>query len=308
LAESPLELRRVVEAAEANLSATLEGLSAFDVAMTQHLDWLKEIHHALLLGEPFNSDDLSEEAEHRCQFGHWYDNEAPDSLRGVDLFAALGSSHKAVHASARTLLTRQARGIALEHELLAEFMDRALVFGRDAQRLHIEVLTGLALRDPLTGALNRYLMQKHLHAEWARFQRFGQSCAVALLDLDRFKDVNDKYGHAMGDAVLSKVATTLDRHLRGYDNVFFRFGGEEFLLCLPEISAKSLPLALERLRQAVENLRLKTEEGQRFQVTASIGAAFFESDADVDAALSKADRALYLAKQRGRNRVEIARL
>jgi diguanylate cyclase (GGDEF)-like protein len=102
------------------------------------------------------------------------------------------------------------------------------------------------------------------------------------------------------------LAIALAKQLRVYDNIFFRFGGEEFLLCLPGISPEALPIALERVRRAVEDLRLALEDGQEVRVTASLGAAFFQSGADVDDAFRRADEALYAAKRAGRNRVHIA--
>lgn len=284
----------------------LESLSELHVAITHHLDWQKTIHHALLLDQPADSADLAVDAEHRCRFGRWYDGEVPDPLRAMVGFGELGAHHTALHAAARTLLRRRQAGQEFDRSLYAKFVDCVLEFNRHAQRLHVEVLTALVLRDPLTGALNRGGMRKQLGAEWARFERFGLPCAVALLDLDRFKSINDRFGHQTGDTVLRELAVILANQLRAYDNIFFRFGGEEFLLCLPGISHEALPIALERVRRAVEELRLAVEDGREIRVTASLGAAFFRPGADVDDALRRADEALYAAKRAGRNRVYVA--
>jgi diguanylate cyclase (GGDEF)-like protein len=146
-------------------------------------------------------------------------------------------------------------------------------------------------------------MRRQLEAEWSRFERFGQPCALAFVDIDRFKEVNDRHGHPMGDTVLRELAKTLQRQLRAYDNICFRFGGEEFLVCLPGISGDALPLALERLRRAAEDLRLSGADGGEVRVTASIGAACFAPSSTLDDTLRRADEALYAAKRGGRNRV-----
>lgn len=290
----------------AGVDGYLESLSELHVAIAHHLDWQKTIHHALLLDELGDPADIAPDAAHRCCFGRWYDGDVPDPLRGMALFGELGASHESLHAVARTLLLRRQAGQEFDRGLYAKFVDAVLEFNRNAQRLQVEVLTALVVRDPLTGVLNRGIMRKRLEAEWARFERLGHPCAVTLLDVDRFKSVNDRYGHQTGDFVLRELASALENQLRAYDHVFFRFGGEEFLLCLPGISPEALPSALERLRRAVEDLKLELEGAREIRVTASLGAAFFRWGADVDDALRRADEALYAAKRGGRNRVCIA--
>jgi diguanylate cyclase (GGDEF)-like protein len=285
------------------MADSLDDLNELDVAITHHLHWVRGVHRAVLLGERCNPGDVASDAEHRCRFGRWYETQASESVRRLALFAELGERHRELHDAARVLLVRRSGGEPLHEGLLAGFLDRVLDLNCLAQRLHNELLTALAVRDPLTGVFNRHLMQRQLEAEWSRFERFGQPCALALVDIDHFKDVNDRYGHQTGDAVLRELATTLGRQLRAYDNFCFRFGGEEFLVCLPGISRDALPSALERLRRAAEDMRLATEHGDGVRVTTSIGAAFFERFSTLRATLNFADRALYDAKQAGRNRV-----
>lgn len=284
------------------MSEALNGLGELDLAIDGHLDWLRQVCRALLRGEPYDPAELAEDADRHCTFGRWQQGCAHGLLQGHALFAELGSLHHRLHTGARGLLSAQGAGVALDPGALAGFLDLVVAFNRVARRLHSEVITDLALRDPLTGVLNRHSMRQHLEAEWARFERLGQPCALAIVDLDHFKKVNDQYGHAVGDAVLRLLAETLGRQLRRYDRLF-RMGGEEFLVCLPGVSAAALPIALERLRQSAEELGLP---GVALRVTVSIGAARFAPGSGVEASLRRADQALYKAKREGRNRVRLS--
>ena len=122
-----------------------------------------------------------------------------------------------------------------------------------------------------------------------------------MLDVDRFKAVNDTYGHSVGDAVLVDVCRHIQTHLRTYDMVF-RYGGEEFLLCLPDVDAEGGAEVCERLRAALEGLPHYSSAGERFTVTTSIGVTALDPAVPVEQAIDRADRALLSAKGAGRNR------
>jgi diguanylate cyclase (GGDEF)-like protein/PAS domain S-box-containing protein len=153
-----------------------------------------------------------------------------------------------------------------------------------------------AIRDPLTGAFNRRYMIDHLTGA---IHRAGDAASTLLLfDIDRFKGINDRFGHARGDLVLTGIVGIARAQLRGSD-MLFRLGGDEFVIYLPGADRKSaLPIA-ERLRQAVEHAGLLPGE----KVTVSIGLAQRRRREDPERWLATADEALYLAKNRGRNRV-----
>jgi diguanylate cyclase (GGDEF)-like protein len=139
----------------------------------------------------------------------------------------------------------------------------------------------------------------------ARAERYGHRWCVALLDLDRFKGYNDGAGHLEGDALLRRVSAVLSETVRGGDTVY-RYGGEEFLVLLPEQTLETAALAAERLRAAVEALAVPHPAGSR--VTISVGVAGpAEGGEDPEALVGRADAALYAAKAAGRNRVEVAR-
>ncbi len=169
------------------------------------------------------------------------------------------------------------------------------------QRLVVK-LRRASRRDSLTGLLNRGAIDDELHRLWELHRRGGEPFALLLLDIDHFKRVNDTYGHAAGDRVLAQVAGLLARHARQIDMVG-RYGGEEFLIAIPHADAAGAAQAAERLRQVIEQQTVQAR-GVDLRVTASIGVAVVQpSDAGIDVALARADRALYRAKDEGRNRV-----
>lgn len=161
-------------------------------------------------------------------------------------------------------------------------------------------LQRLATLDHLTGCANRRHFYEMAEAELARSRRYGRSMGMVILDADHFKFINDRFGHAAGDAVLRCLAETLREELRGLD-VMGRIGGEEFALLLPETPRhESLSIA-ERLRCRLAESRIEFE-GRELTVTASFGVTAREpGDGNVDAIMRRADRALYEAKAAGRN-------
>ena len=162
----------------------------------------------------------------------------------------------------------------------------------------------LAELDELTGASNRRCIMRMLDEEIGRARRTGASCSIALIDLDWFKRVNDAHGHPTGDEVLRTFAITMFANIRPIDR-FGRYGGEEFLLILPDAPPHSACRMLERLRAIVADLDWSAfSPGMR--VTISAGVATLRADENPDSLLARADSALYTAKAQGRNRIASA--
>ena len=162
-----------------------------------------------------------------------------------------------------------------------------------------EELRALSVTDSLTGIHNRRYFQERLKAELERAQRGGQDLAVIMLDIDHFKQINDRFGHAMGDLVLQSLCQRISHRLRRTD-VFCRLGGEEFMVLCPGSNAgQAHSLALE-LWQGVRSVPV---DGVG-RVTASFGVAGWRPGEGADALLLRADSGVYAAKQGGRDRVE----
>jgi diguanylate cyclase (GGDEF)-like protein len=168
-----------------------------------------------------------------------------------------------------------------------------------------EQLEKLATTDGLTGLFNRRHFLKLAGAEWCRFRRHGRPVALLILDVDLFKSINDRFGHGVGDQVIAHVAA-LCRDGRRAADVVARIGGEEFAILLPETEHDAARVVAERLRELVEASPLVTDE-RNLAVTVSIGVAEARTAlGGVDELIKEADRALYMAKRGGRNRVVMA--
>lgn len=160
----------------------------------------------------------------------------------------------------------------------------------------------LSIRDGLTGCYNRALLSERLPSELERAQRYQRPLAVVFCDADHFKPVNDRFGHLAGDEVLRAIALRIGSQLRQDIDWVVRFGGEEFVIVLPETDLAAALVTAERLRAAISTSVILAD-GRTVQITASLGVAAFQSGEDVESLLNRADTQLYLAKQGGRNRV-----
>jgi diguanylate cyclase (GGDEF)-like protein/PAS domain S-box-containing protein len=160
-----------------------------------------------------------------------------------------------------------------------------------------------AMTDPLTALPNRRSYDAELARVAARSRRNKSPVSVGVADIDHFKEVNDTYGHPVGDLVLCEVGKAIERAARGTDFVA-RTGGEEFGMLFPDTAIEMARLVAERMRKAVEDASVTTPDGASIRVTISIGLASLAPEAAPDQALASADAALYQAKDQGRNRVE----
>ncbi len=159
-----------------------------------------------------------------------------------------------------------------------------------------------ALTDPLTGFPNRRYVMERLEQEWAASLRSKRPLACMVVDLDAFKPINDRYGHDIGDIVLKQAAQALKRGLRTPD-VVARLGGDEFLVICPDTTLTAALACAERVRHSVESMVIPTGD-LRLDSTVSIGVAVRDEGMETSDALVKcADQGLYLAKEKGRNRV-----
>ncbi len=164
----------------------------------------------------------------------------------------------------------------------------------------------LASTDPLTGLQNRHAFVKRGVTLLKSAERYGRQCSALMLDIDHFKRINDTHGHGFGDTVLKAVARELSHGLREID-LLGRLGGEEFAAILPETAPQQALQVAERLRNAVQALSFTTEDGSHLRLTMSIGVAeCLPGEVRLEDLLARADRALYRAKDGGRNRTELA--
>lgn len=173
-----------------------------------------------------------------------------------------------------------------------------------AQRSALRQMEGIALRDDLTGLYNRRALEDVLARENSRARRSARFYCVVMADVDRFKAVNDRNGHAAGDAVLQAVAGLLRANVRDHD-VVSRWGGEEFVVVLPDTSLAGGMRTAEKLRQAVEELTVDAD-GETLHVTMTFGVAEGDGESPPSQVVEAADAAMYRGKGQGRNRVVAA--
>jgi len=189
-------------------------------------------------------------------------------------------------------------GMAVDATLLALALADQFRISQE-ERVHAEQLAHV---DPLTGINNRRAFANLVAPIWSTGQRHGRDMSVILLDLDRFKAINDKYGHATGDKALMEVATLLRQGMRNGD-VVARWGGEEFIVFLPETRLAEARTIAERLRAAISALQIPGD-AKPLSLTATFGVAHNENrNASLENLISVADRHLYQGKQLGRDRV-----
>ncbi|MFC4260719.1 diguanylate cyclase [Marinobacter lacisalsi] len=172
-------------------------------------------------------------------------------------------------------------------------------------RKQLEQERARALTDILTQLPNREAWDERLRFEYDRWQRYGRPVALAVIDIDHFKQVNDSFGHKAGDRVIQLVAKALQARLRATDFVA-RYGGEEFVAVLPETTLDQAVGVVDDLRRHVADMPFHFE-GQPVRVSVSVGLSCFREGIEPDVVFDEADKALYTAKSNGRNRVEMAR-
>ena len=189
-----------------------------------------------------------------------------------------------------------------ETEKRLEYMLQDLNMEIHERKEAILELQELAITDPLTGIFNRRKLQEVLHYEISRKYRYDSDLSIVMCDIDYFKKINDEHGHHAGDNVLKLITKVINENIRESD-VFARWGGEEFVVLMPNTGIISARMVANKLQKVVAN----TQFPGVGTVTASFGVALFSSNSDkADSFVNRSDKALYKAKRCGRNEVQIA--
>jgi diguanylate cyclase (GGDEF)-like protein len=269
-------------------------------AANNHEQWHKDILRTLICRLPHDGRDIADNAYRLCRFGQWYYGNTSAELRNHREFAAIESEHMRMHQLATGLLHSAEKNMPITREEYDKFADAL-----DHLRLETGTLIGkientIYHHDPLTGAENRLGMFSMLTEQHELIRRRVLDCCIAMMDLDHFKAVNDTYGHLTGDHVLAASVQHVIRHLRPYDKVF-RYGGEEFLICLPNTDLRNGLAVIERIRGGLAATALAHEGSHPIFVSVSCGVALLDADAGIEESIHRADRAMYAAKQSGRN-------
>ena len=281
-----------------------KALGELDQALYNHDQWCESLYTTLICRLVPDDRDIDPDAHRKCRFGQWLHGLGAARLRQHPGFVEIDAEHERMHRSATHLLMADADRRPISTADYDRFLSSLKRMRLEALTLKRELEDALYNLDPLTGTLSRIGMLTKLREEQQLVRRKVHSSCVAMMDLDLFKQVNDSYGHVIGDKVLVAVARYTSAHLRPYDRVF-RYGGEEFLLCMPDSDLGTGLGILDRIRSELATLLHEANGKPAFTVTVSFGLTVLDGDAPVEQSIERADKALYAAKTSGRNRIVV---
>ncbi|MDR3476586.1 MAG: diguanylate cyclase [Gammaproteobacteria bacterium] len=278
-------------------------LTQLDQALYNHQQWYNDLMRTLACRLPCNKHDTIPDAYRECRFGQWYYSNKSKSINNHPGFIAIGEAHQRMHQLVSHVLINLNTNntiTPLDYDNFANSLERLRleIYGLKNE---IEIL--LYNRDPLTMAINRITMLPVLREQQELTRRQLQSCCIAMVDIDLFKKVNDQHGHLVGDKVLATLAHYLIEHLRPYDKIF-RFGGEEFLLCIQQVNLTQAFEMLDRIREEIAAMPFNVGLQEPLHITVSCGITILDPNATVEESIDHTDKALYLAKSTGRNRTQ----
>ncbi|MCU0838016.1 MAG: diguanylate cyclase [Rhodospirillales bacterium] len=271
-------------------------------ALQRHGQWITHIHTTLICRTPPRPEDLAVNSHLQTEMGRWFAEEDEKYILRHPQHRVAYESWLEQHARARALCRAVAANEPIPPADYEAFADSIRRFDDTMEVLVRELWDLLLHTDPLTGIATRTGMLPHLRAAHERTRHAGHACSICMIDLDHFKSINDAYGHAAGDRVLSAVSAFLVRNLRHNDHVC-RYGGEEFVLMLPNTDPPQALELVERLRRELTELPVVLDDGRILHVTASFGIAPMTPEHSVRETIAMADQAMYAAKQAGRNQV-----
>ncbi len=210
-----------------------KAVKELEQASHNHDQWAEMLFGTLICRLPPDERDTNAEAHRMCRFGQWYYKFGVAVVERHPGFAEIGLAHERMHQYAGSLLRATADDIPISINDYERFVSALKRMRLEIETVRRELEDALHNLDPLTGTPSRLGMLTKLREQGELVKRNVHACVVAMMDLDRFKSVNDNYGHLIGDKVLVDAAGYIMAHLRPYDKVF-RYGGEEFLICLPD--------------------------------------------------------------------------
>jgi diguanylate cyclase len=283
---------------------TGELLGIIDAAIDECVEWLQTWHRAIICGLDPDAAVVSEHSRFLSRFGSWLDLNRDQGLLNQSAFHELERMHEDMYAFGRFLALQVSRGNAIPLAEYDAFMEKIRHFNAQARRLREAFRKAVSELDPLTGLNNRQIMTSVLARERERAIRTKAPCCIVLADIDHFKAVNDAHGHAAGDHVLRTVAGRFVEHLRPYDDIF-RYGGEEFLICLPFANEETAGEVTERLRLSLHDHPVVLADNTKLSLTASFGIRLMDAETPIKETVFQADLALYRSKDGGRNRMTI---
>lgn len=276
-------------------------LQHLDQALYNHEQWLAALTRTIICRLPYDDCDVAEDAHRQCRFGQWCYGKALQTLREHPAFVAMAIEHHRMHQLGSRLLLASVHDpsdLPKEYDSFRNALDRLRL---EIETLKHEIEDSLYNRDALTGAENRVRMLTKLRELHGLVKRGVYPCGIAIMDLDHFKTINDNYGHPFGDQALATSVSHVMTCLRPYDSVF-RYGGDEFLISLPNADPQVTQAVIHRIREELATLTFAPDRPKGISTTASFGITQLDPDVSVEESINRADMALYSAKTSGRNR------
>ncbi|MDH5570799.1 MAG: diguanylate cyclase [Gammaproteobacteria bacterium] len=289
-----------------SLKVAQAAFKSLNSAIIEHTKWMVQWNRELVCDGVRIRKDLTEWTAKNCEFGHWLASDESSFLEDLEIFQQVESLHKQVHISVIEMMGNAAQGQSITQQQFDNHIEVEKEFSKLLVSLRDEIYRLIFSYDYLTGTLTRQAIFHVLSMEHERVKRDAENSCLVMIDMDNFKSINDKYGHLAGDKVLVSVAEYFSNHLRPYDSIG-RYGGEEFLLCLPDVTVDEARNTMERLRQEVSQREICIQEGICLSLTVSMGIAPLLPTEDIKTVVEYADQAMYQAKMKGRNRVEVWR-
>jgi len=271
-----------------------------------HLIWLT------LLAEKIRDEERSEfvELDHKlCEFGTWIQNDAKKIILNNSKYKSIDNLHQSLHLFAKKIFTQIGRN---EHHILITYLEKceliSLSLGTELALVDNILMNKRISKDTLTGALNRHALKSVFESQYELSLATNSSFVLAMCDLDLFKEVNDTHGHVAGDKLLKSFVDTVKRNIRSSD-VIVRYGGEEFVIMLPAINKEKGLEVLEKIRLDFQKNFIHFNSS-KVSTTVSIGMMEIKPEKEykkcfVDEHIMIADQKLYMAKESGRNRIEV---
>jgi diguanylate cyclase (GGDEF)-like protein len=281
-------------------------ISGIDHGIEAHLGWNQKLMRCSLLHESPGDDMLSPNAHELCRFGLWFTQARPELDRfDAPLVQRIADAHQSMHAAVAAMCRKVLKAKAALPEELSVYESKQTQMVTLLNTLRQSIADAVTQNDVLTGLPLRHGMEHAFELRSKDAIRKQQSLWLAMIDVDKFKSVNDLHGHVVGDIALRHIAATLSTSLRAND-VLIRFGGEEFLGLFLISESESVTSVVQRLLDALHADPLHTDAGLVLKLTVTVGVARVRPGECLTSAVERADHALLQGKAFGRDQYVLA--
>ncbi|VEC01085.1 Diguanylate cyclase YdeH [Cedecea lapagei] len=286
-----------------NIKDIDSSLLELNIAIRDHYNWANKCLRLSLLGGEPDKDVNDSDAHQHCRFSHWLNQRMQGANLDRELILLIDRQHAAMHVAARVLMLSIIAGKVSE-ELLNDYNEAQQKFISSIDKYKEYLFSYRNLYDALTGLPLRHLLYQEFPLIRSRSERVERSLYLLIMDIDRFKTINDTWGHNAGDDVLRSVASILKEATRNEERIY-RFGGEEFIMLLEASSREQAERAGKRICQHLASHPVSVDD-QNIKVTVTGGLTLVSADDSLHSAIGRADKAMYYGKNTGRNRCILA--